>query len=120
MVLSRSFWWLRRCLLRSSSGLDKDEIASEIEKLEEVDHVSDDTITLDNCHPDLELFGCQGNFAGDNLSAAAIQVPFSSGAQLAPPEMPTLGCSAGEGRAFGPRRAAHRSRPGPACLRQLA
>lgn len=38
MVLSRSFWWLRRCLLRSSSGLDKDEIASEIEKLEEVDH----------------------------------------------------------------------------------
>lgn len=33
--------WLWRCLLRSSSGLDKDEIASEIEKLEEVDHVSD-------------------------------------------------------------------------------
>lgn len=33
------------------------------------------TITLCNCHPDLELFRCQGNIAGDNLIAAANCIP---------------------------------------------
>lgn len=32
--------WLWRCLFRSSSCLDKDKIASEIEGLEEANHVS--------------------------------------------------------------------------------
>lgn len=30
-----------------------------------------ETITLCDCHPDLELFGCQGNPAGDDLHTAA-------------------------------------------------
>lgn len=49
------------------------------------------TITLCNCHPDLELFGCQGNIAGDNLITAANCIPSSPGAKLALPEMPALG-----------------------------
>lgn len=48
------------------------------------------TITLCNCHPDLELFRCQGNIAGDNLIAAANCIPSSPGAQPALPEMLAL------------------------------
>ena len=48
------------------------------------------TITLCNCHPDLELFGCQGNIAGDSLIVAANCVPSSASAQPALPEMPAL------------------------------
>lgn len=49
------------------------------------------TITLCNCHPDLELSGCQGNIAGDNPTAAANGIPSSPGAKPALPEMPALG-----------------------------
>lgn len=49
------------------------------------------TITLCNCHPDLELFGCQGNIAGDNLIAAANCISSSPDAKPVLPEMPALG-----------------------------
>lgn len=49
------------------------------------------TIILCNCHPDLELFGCQGNIAEDNLIAAANYIPSSPGVKPAHSEVPALG-----------------------------
>lgn len=48
------------------------------------------TITLCNCHPNLELFGCQGNIAEDNLITAVNCIPSSPGAQHGLPEVPAL------------------------------